>query len=102
MTWRAGAAAAALLAAFVAGWTVHAWRTGAQAADDLRAAQQSLQIELDARAAADKRAAQAEVARLTAEQQSAALARDLEDMANADQTSGGGLPAARVERLRRR
>lgn len=102
MTARTIIAAALLAAAFSAGWTVNAWRTGAREAADLREAQHALQIELDARAASDKRAAAAEVARITAEQQSAALARELEDMANADHVSGGGLPAARVERLRKR
>ena len=102
MTTRAIMAAALFAAAFAAGWTAHAWRAGAHEAADLRASQRALQIELDARAAADKRAALAEVARVTAEQQSAALARELEDMANSDHTSGGGLPAARVERLRKR
>ncbi len=102
MTMRSLIASVAMLAAFATGWTVNAWRIGARDADAIRTAQQALQIELDARAAADKRAANAEIARLTAEQQSATLARNLEDMANADHTSGGGLPAARVERMRRR
>ena len=102
MTPRAIIAAAMLAAAFAAGWAVNAWRTGAREAADLREARDALRVALDARAASDKRAALAEVARVTAEQQSAVLARKLEDAANADQTSGGGLPAARVERLRRR
>lgn len=93
--WLAAVAAAG-------GWQARGWREGAEAAAELRLA-------LDARIAADKRAAAAdaalgvaEVARLTEQRRADDLARELEDAANADTISGGGLPRARVERLQRR
>lgn len=76
---------------FAAGWTVNDWRHDAAI---LEAEKEQNRL----RAAADR----SERARLDAATQAATLAQQLEDLANADPDTAGGLPAARVERLLRR
>jgi hypothetical protein len=83
--------AGSLAVAFWAGWSVNGWRHDAAL---LEAEKQQNRL----RVAADR----SERARLEAETQAATLAQQLEDMANADPDTAGGLPAARVERLLRR
>ena len=76
---------------FGAGWTTNGWRHDA-ALLELEKQQNRL------RAVADR----SERERLEAVTQAATLAQQLEDVANADPDTAGGLPAARVERLLRR
>ena len=99
--WRVLAAAGALAMAAGAGWQVRGWRDDAAQAEALRGAL-AARVDAEARAhAADEAASKAELARLAAQRDRDDLARQLEDAANADD-SGGGLPRARVERLRQR
>ena len=90
------------LVALLTGWTVRGWYSGAQHAAELQGA-------LTARVAAERAAHAAaevastkEAARLAAEADRDALARQLEDLAHADTDQSGGLSRARVERLRQR
>lgn len=102
MTWlRYWPAAVALLAA-LSGWQARGWRDGAAQADELRAALTARAVAEQAAHAAAEAASEREVERLALEHERDNLARRLEDAANADHVSGGGLPRVRVERLRRR
>lgn len=102
MTWlRYWPAAVAILAA-MSGWQARSWRDGAAQAAELQAALAARTVAEQAAHAAAEAASEREVERLALEQERDALARQLEDAANADQVSGGGLPRARVERLRKR
>jgi predicted negative regulator of RcsB-dependent stress response len=84
----------ALIAAF--GW---GWRSGADYAQAKHAAA-LLRAQNEAFRAAEL-ASRREAERLAAEAQAADLARELEDLANADPASGTGLPLGRVLRLNR-
>lgn len=102
MTWlRYWPAAVALLAA-LSGWQARGWRDGAAQAAELRAALAARAAAEQAAHAAAEAASEREVERLALEKERDDLARQLEDAANADHVSGGGLPRARVERLRQR
>lgn len=89
-------------AASLGGWTARGWYEGARDAEALQEALSARQAaELAAKRAADV-ASDREAARLAAEAARADLARQLEDMAHADNDTRGGLPRARVDRLRQR
>ena len=88
---RAYVAIGALVAAFFSGWVVNGWRMDAAVA-----AAREDQIE------ASKALARTEAARLEAQAALDIAAQQLEDAAHADTDATGGLPRARVDRLRSR
>jgi hypothetical protein len=88
---RLGIAAALLVAAFGAGWTVNGWRH-----DAALTASREAQIETS------KALTRTEVARLVAQASADALSQQLEDQAYADEGNQGSYPRIRVDRLRKR
>lgn len=98
MLFGRGALVGVLVAGFVAACAASFWQ-GARYAQAKHAAA-LLRAQNEAFRAAEL-ASRREAERLAAEAQAADLARELEDLANADPASGTGLPLGRVLRLNR-
>lgn len=102
MSIRAVIIIAIVAASFGAGWAANGWRIGAAKTAEIQAAIAAKDAAFRREVAAHNEASAREVARIEAEAERDAMAQQLEDAANADQTNDGGLSIGRVQRLNSR